>query len=436
MCPKVCESYDWSAQSETARANIVEDTDRPNDARSPFDRDWARIIHSSAFRHLQGKTQIFAPATADYLRTRITHSMEVSQIGRALATRFGVPTTLVEAACLGHDLGHPPFGHTGEHTLNQLMTKHGGFEGNAQSIRIVTTLERKHPDYNGLDLCRGTLLGLIKYPYRRGAGDKYLYDEDAQAYGAWLYEDTGHSLLDAKQDDPPRTIAAQLMDWSDDIAYSVHDLEDGILSGYLQPTTWQSDKFLSAIHESIRRAPIKWQKGPPPEQQVAGYVAELYDWLSKWGPDIPMDVIREMSRHYIDDFARACDVEVLGDAKTSFDFRLTIPEDTYIHNQVLKAITFEFIIRDPRTVQIFHKGEHIIRRLFDELFENASDDAREDRFLLFPRDLRDRLKVQRDNQSALARFVCDHIASMTEGQALRLYARLFEPFSATEGTLP
>jgi dGTP triphosphohydrolase len=174
------------------------------------------------------------------------------------------------------------------------MSKHGGFEGNAQSFRIVTKLERKHPDYDGLDLCRGTLLGLIKYPYRRGAGDKYLYDEDAAVYADWLYEGTGHSLLDAKQDDPPRTIAAQLMDWSDDIAYSVHDLEDGILSGYLQPATWQSETFLRAVHQSILRAPIRWKEGPPTEQQVAGYVAELYDWLSKWAPDIPMDVIREM----------------------------------------------------------------------------------------------------------------------------------------------
>lgn len=435
MCPKVCENYDWSAERETARANLIEDTERDRDDRSPFDRDWARIIHSSAFRHLQGKTQIFAPATADYLRTRVTHSIEVAQIGRALASRFGVPASLVEAACLGHDLGHPPFGHTGENALNSVMQKHGGFEGNAQSFHIATKLEQKHPDYDGLDLCRGTLLGLIKYPYRRGAGKKYLYEEDAVVYADWLYEGTMYSLLEAAHDDPPRTIAAQLMDWSDDIAYSVHDLEDGILSGYLQPATWNSEQFLAAVHKSILDAPIRWQDGPPTEQQVAECVAPLYDALAKWAPDIPMDVIREMSRLYIDRFARACDVVAAERVETSFDFKLTIPEEFRIENQVLKSITFEFIIRDPRTVQIFHKGEQIVLRLFDELYRNASD-ARSDRFLLFPRSARERLAMDRDNQSALARYVCDYIASMTEGQALRLYARLFEPFSATEGPLP
>lgn len=435
MCAKVCESYDWSAQRETARANIIEDTKRENDDRSPFDRDWARIIHSSAFRHLQGKTQIFAPATADYLRTRVTHSIEVAQIGRALATRFGVPISLVEAACLGHDLGHPPFGHTGEAALNGVMQKHGGFEGNAQSFHIVSKLEQKHPDYDGLDLCRGTLLGLIKYPYRRGAGTKYLYEEDAAVYAEWLYEGTPYYLLEAPHDHPPRTIAAQLMDWSDDIAYSVHDLEDGILSGYLQPATWKSETFLRALHQSILEAPINWRDSPATEQQVADYVAPLYDALAKWAPDIPMDVIREMSRLYIDRFARACDVEATGGVESSFDFKLTIPEEIRIENQVLKSITFEFIIRDPRTVQIFHKGEQIVLRLFDELYTNASED-RSDRFLLFPRNARAQLAMDRDNQSALARYVCDYIASMTEGQALRLYARLFEPFSATEGLLP
>jgi dGTPase len=432
---RVCENYDWGAERETLRANVIEPAQQQGDDRSPFERDWARVIHSSAFRKLQGKTQIFAPATADYLRTRVTHSVEVAQIGRALAYRFGVPTSLVEAACLGHDLGHPPFGHTGETALNGVMEHHGGFEGNAQSFHIVTKLEQKHPDYDGLDLCRETLLGLIKYPFRRGAGKKYLYEEDAAVYADWLYDGTGRALLSSESDDPPRTIAAQLMDWSDDIAYSVHDLEDGILSGYLQPATWNSDSFLRGVHESILGAPIKWQHGPPSQQQVADSVKPLYEGFAKWAPEIPMDVIREMSRRYIDRFATACVVDAVGDGATSFDFRLSIPEEVRVENQVLKSITFEFIIRDPRTVQIFHKGERIILRLFDELFRNASD-HRSDRFLLFPRNVRPRLAMDQDNQSALARYVCDYIASMTEGQALRLYSRLFEPFSLTEGTLP
>jgi dGTPase len=437
MPSKPCEDYDWAHERDTARANVKEETKGAGDPRSSFERDWARIIHSRAFRHLQGKTQIFAPATADYLRTRVTHSIEVAQIGRALAERFGVPSSLVEAACLGHDLGHPPFGHTGEDALNSVMDAHGGFEGNAQSFHIVTKLEQKHPDYEGLDLCRGTLLGLVKYPYRRGADSKYIYEEDASVYADWLYEGTGLSLLTERTDEaPPRTIAAQLMDWADDIAYSVHDLEDGILSGYLQPATWNSDGFLRAVYRSVRAAPIRWQNGPPSEDDVAGYVRPLVDAYAKWAPDIPMDVIRETSRSYIDKFARAGEVEHTGTTGSSFDFQLVVPEAIRVENQVLKSITFEFIIRDHRTVQIFHKGEQIVLRVFEELLENATTRQRSDRFLLFPRPLRDRLTIDRDNQSALARLVCDYVASMTEGQALRLYSRLFEPFSASEGTLP
>jgi len=430
----VCEAYDWAHERDTARAHIKDLPQAKGDYRSPFERDWARIIHSVAFRRLQGKTQIFAPGTADYLRTRVTHSIEVAQVGRGLADRFGVPTPLVEAACLGHDLGHPPFGHTGETTLDECMEEHGGYEGNAQSFHIVTKLEQKHPDYDGLDLCRGTLLGLIKYPYRRAAEyGKYLYEDDAQAYGEWLYDGVSAGLLTARGGQPHRTIACQLMDWADDIAYSVHDLEDGIVSGYLQPATWRTDGFLQALHASVVAAPVKWQAGPPSQEQIAEYVEPIYDRFARWGSEIPMDVLREATRHYIDKFARAPEVSVGGAGTTAFDFSLDIPEPIRVENQVLKSITFEFVIRDPRTVQIFHKGERIIRRLFKELFANATATKRKDRFLLFPRTLRDQLQANRDNSSVLARIVCDYIASMTEGQALRLYSRLFEPFSPTSG---
>jgi dGTPase len=154
----------------------------------------------------------------------------------------------------------------------------------------------------------------------------------------------------------------------------------------------------------------------------------LYDEFAKWAPDIPQDVIREATRAYIDKFARAPTVTADATVETSFDFKLEIPEEIRVENQVLKSITFEFIIRDPRTTQIFHKGERIITRLFDELYANASSSSI-DRFLLFPRRLREQLTVMRDDPSSLARIVCDHIASMTEGQALKLYSRLFEPFS-------
>lgn len=186
--------YDWRSEEDIARAWTPDPRQDREDRRSPFERDRARIIHSVAFRRLQGKTQIFAPGSADFVRTRVTHSIEVAQIGRALAQRFDVDDSLVEAACLGHDLGHPPFGHTGEDVLANLMSgkdgsdDYGSFEGNAQSFRIATYIEQKTAEYPGLDLCRATLHGLLKYPYTRAAGHtKFLYDDDVARYEEFLF---------------------------------------------------------------------------------------------------------------------------------------------------------------------------------------------------------------------------------------------------------
>ena len=143
------------------------------------------------------------------MRSRLTHSVEVAQIGRALAKRFGVPGSLVEAACLAHDLGHPPFGHTGEAVLNEEMEEHGGFEGNAQTFRILTRLEPKHKDYDGLDICRATLLGVLKYPFKRNdetKEKKFLYRDDADLYEEWLFKDVEQRLLDTFTPRPARTL--------------------------------------------------------------------------------------------------------------------------------------------------------------------------------------------------------------------------------------
>ncbi|MDA2925217.1 dNTP triphosphohydrolase [Acidobacteria bacterium AH-259-L09] len=157
-------SYHWNAPREVER-KFQEPTPDPSDKRNPFEHDRARIIHSVHFRRLQGKTQIFAPGWADFMRTRLTHTIETGQIGRALGENAGLPGSLVEAACFAHDLGHPPFGHTGEQALNAEMKEHGGFEGNAQTFRILTRIERKSSQFRGLNLCRATLLGTIKYPF-------------------------------------------------------------------------------------------------------------------------------------------------------------------------------------------------------------------------------------------------------------------------------
>lgn len=412
-------NYDWNRPWECDRIHVEPPPDAV-DRRSPFEHDRARIIHSVAFRRLQGKTQIFAPAQAEFLRTRVTHSIEVSQIGRSIAAIVGVPGELVEAACLAHDLGHPPFGHTGEAILNELMTNYGGFEGNAQTFRILTRLEEKSRAYPGLNLCRATLLGTIKYPFRRYPGQpKFLYDDDAEAYGDWLFAGTNFHLVDEKGGQPRQSIICQLMDWADDVAYSVHDMEDGLQSGFLLPSL----PFNEIVDWVWRR--IERQMNPVPDRLTRDRVDEILKEL-KERLDNPQTTIREVTRYYINRFVTSIAIELQGSPDSLFHYRLQIPEAVRHECLVFKMLTLEFIILDERTTTLAFKGREILTRLFEALLANTSRSAKSSRFELFPRSFRERLECVEADESLLARWVCDRLASMTDGQAIRLYNRLFE----------
>ncbi len=416
--------YDWGQERERER-RFQEPPADAADPRSDFERDRSRIVHSVAFRRLQGKTQIFAPGRAEFLRTRVTHSIEVSQIGRSLALAWQLPDSLVEAACMAHDLGHPPFGHTGEATLNTLMQSWGGFEGNAQTFRILTRLEEKSKAFPGLNLCRATLLAVLKYPFRRERGTtKFLYDDDAADYGAWLFAGVPHELAIASETAAvPRSVVCQVMDWADDIAYSIHDMEDGLLGGFLLPAlpperlaegVWRR---LCLHHGPVVPANLSLER-------VRDILQELRDRLAR-----PDSTVREVARHYINRFVLAARIATDGTGKTSFDYQLRLPEEIRQECLTFKMLTLEFVILDERTTTLSYKGREVVTRLFDAFMENTGKSAGMLRFEIFPRPVRALLDVA--DEADYARIICDFLAGMTDGQAIRLYSRLFESMGSS-----
>jgi dGTPase len=386
--------------------------------RTAYERDRARVLHSAGLRRLAATTQVVEPGASDFPRTRLTHSLECAQVGRGLGKTLGCDPDLVETACLAHDLGHPPFGHTGEAALDEVAQACGGFEGNAQSLRILTRLEPKTfaPDGRsvGLNLTRAALDASCKYPWTRaddpsGEGRKYgVYDDDRDVFG-WLREGLPG---------PQRCLEAQVMDWSDDIAYSVHDLEDALHAGHLRLRVLDDPDERAAL---VELAGSRWPAaGADAVEAALGRLRALPYWPATYdGSHRALAALKTTTSELIGRFCQAAEDatrQAYGAGRLArYDADLVVPEDARLEVEVLKAIAARYVMEsDPATARYAVQRE-VVQELVELLLQRAPDGL-----LGLPRDA----YVEARDDAARLRAVVDHVASLTDRSALANHAAL------------
>ena len=416
------------------RLSMIEEPSH-DEVRSPFERDRARIIHSAAFRRLQGKTQVFTVGEGDFFRTRLTHSLEVAQVAKGLALQLGADTDLVEAISLTHDIGHPPFGHAGEDELKKLMKRYGGFEANAQNIRILTKLESKSAQYEGLNLTRAVIDGQLKYKEAFSEEkEKFVYQDDmrivdwaskkARAAAGGLLEDW-------------KSFECEIMDWADDIAYAVHDLEDSLHANYIDKSTFHSQAEDPRIRQVEKEVADDFTASDVQVSVVYRDLKKLiYDLLNSGaaGAHSNGDVgyyrqlkanRKQLTRCLIDRYVKAANIfprKAFTPKAIShrYFYRVLVPVEKKVEVRLLSRLIKKIVFESPQVHTLEAKGKHIIRCLFLKLM--SGDNAKE----LLPFDWREYLK-DGDSNKYKARVVSDYIAGMTDDYAQKTYSRLFLP---------
>ncbi|WP_270887719.1 deoxyguanosinetriphosphate triphosphohydrolase [Pedococcus sp. 5OH_020] len=385
--------------------------------RDDFARDRARLVHSASLRRLSAKTQVVQPGDDDFVRNRLTHSLEVAQIGREFGAALGCNADVVDSACLAHDLGHPPFGHNGEEALDAMAAEIGGFEGNAQTLRLLSRLEPKrvHADGRpaGLNLTRATLDATTKYPWRRGKGPggtaKFgVYADDLPVF-EWYRE--GRTT-------PQRCLEADVMDWSDDVAYSVHDVEDAIASGRLDLRRLRDstdvDRVLAVATALYAPDLGVGSLGGALERLLAtGAVPTAYE-----GSRGDRAALKDMTSRLIGRFVLAVELatrERYGFGPlTRYDANLVVPEGTRAECAVLKAVAAHFVMHAHERVPVMARQREVVRDLVEAY--------REDPVARLDPDLLEDWKAAESDSGAL-RVVVDQVASLTDVRAMVLHAR-------------
>lgn len=348
------------------------------DERLAFERDRDRIIHCAAFRRLEYKTQVFVNHEGDYYRTRLTHSLEVAQIARGIARNLHLNEDLVEALALSHDLGHTPFGHTGEHVLKRLMKDFGGFEHNQQSLRIVELLEQRYPGFDGLNLSWETREGIIKH-----SSD---------------YDQAGKEAILPYQPEERATLEAQIIDLADEIAYNNHDIDDGLKAGYITLTDLEEVELWQQTYLMIGEKFPGLDDKRHTLQTISYLIGELMR-------DLVSTTTQNLQDHNISTLE-----DIRKQPKNLVSFSSGMSE----LNQQLKKFLFRRLYRHSKVERMRVKAERFLTLLFENYMENPT---------LLP----ERHQV-RFEKYGTERVICDYIASMTDRYAQDEYKKLYEPF--------
>jgi dGTPase len=384
--------------------------------RTAFERDRARVLHSASLRRLAAKTQVVAPGSDDFVRNRLTHSLEVAQVGRELGKALGCDPDVVDTACLAHDLGHPPFGHNGETELNRIAEDIGGFEGNAQTLRLLTRLEAKaaHPDGRsaGLNLTRASLDASTKYPWAR--------DLDRAKFGAYAEDVEAFAWLRYGAPDERRCLEAQVMDFADDVAYCVHDVEDAVVAGRLDLGRFLTDHL---ERERLGELTRSWYlPGIEPEEildaldrlRALPYWVEGYD-----GRRRALAALKDMTSQLIGRFCeageRATHAAYGRGALTRYAADLEVPRSTRIEVGVLKGLAAVYVMTAEDRAPIYGRQRELVAELVESLREQSPD-------VLEPT-FREDWQAAADDAARL-RVVVDQVASLTDASAYDLHARV------------
>lgn len=391
--------------------------ERRDNYRTPFQVDRDRIIHGQSFRRLQGKTQVFLTGEYDFYRTRLTHSMEVAQIGRSICNAlrendksmkddYYIDADLVEAVCLAHDLGNPPFGHAGERTLHDVMANYGGFEGNAQSLRLVAEMfYGRMVNKTGMKPTRAFLDGLLKY--------KIIYDETTkEPKSKFLYPDQAHYLdfvfaggsWAQHIENLPQSIECQIMDWADNFAYSIDDLKDAITAGFI-------DSFI--IKE--------WA------QKQNGLTAEMEERLDELALSVED---RSSDRHLslrMGDLIGGISLKpasnLMSDRSSRYRFSLKVEDGVEAEYETYRRLAFEAVFSTAKIQQLEFKADYILKKLFNGIKESYSAGAR---LHLLPEDWHNYIEnIAPDDERC--RVICDFLSGMTDAFAGRYFQRFFLP---------